>query len=78
MTDFKHIEEQVEILHEAKRVMWSHTQSQNNRLWRTMTKLLAVARAAEIYRKHMKGEIEPVQACGMDLDKALDDLQADD
>ena len=37
----------------------------------TMEKLLAVYEAAQIYRKHMLGEIEPVQACGMRLDEKL-------
>ncbi len=37
----------------------------------------AVIDAAIIYRQHMLGEIEPVQACGMRLDEAIDDLAQD-
>ena len=39
-----------------------------------LERLRAVASATVIYRKHMLGEIEPVMACGIDLDKALSDL----
>ena len=41
----------------------------------TMEVMFSVIEAASIYRKHMTGEIEPVQACGMDLDEALAKLE---
>ena len=39
-----------------------------------LERLRAVVSAAVIYRMHMLGDIAPVQACGMDLDEALSDL----
>ncbi len=47
------------------------------RLRPAVERLLAVAEAADIYRKHMTGEIKPVQACGMDLDDALTALKGE-
>ena len=69
----KHIQEQIERLRsyrEGVAVADDFKGIANN-----MEALLRVAETANIYRKHMTEQIEPVQACGMRLDEALEELQ---
>ncbi len=44
----------------------------------TTRDLQAVYETADVYRKHMKGEIKPVQACGIHLDDAIAAVKACD
>ena len=52
MTDFKHVEEVIEELHECKRGLSVGNPRAYNDWWRTMQALLDVAKAAKYFREH--------------------------